>query len=788
MRNMLQTVWDRRKAKSYGIGFIVSSFIFVLLLTCFFQKSANAAETGISVKEINYLESTITLQVNSGDTKVYFSDSSKKVWEEIPGTINSANQITMDISWVSASKNYVMNFKGNSSTKITSVTIPKQVTNFTATFKKSKGTITFKNAGTRTIEWRKSGSTTWNIVNTDTISKEVSYLYNHGAMVYFRLAPVNGTDASNVGFRASKEASLTIPKRTNAPSVSIDGSTFSIAVKKGMAYRTVDSDGVTSDWNSVTTNTSLLLKNIASKALYTGAAQEEVTLQFRTNATSSSQVSNIATLTVPVQEGPPSESTYGISLTYTSSSTLDLKVKSASNTVPFEYTIVEKDEALDYQTAKWKTINSGTAVNINADTAKAGSHIFVRKKSVAASSTVSFSLASKEIDISGPTGVAYPDGVKAPAVTTLVSVAGVCRSDKTSSYLTFYLNSPTSATVSSISFRDAYGIDKGTVTCKSTVAKNANSVSSSDKYIITTKITSTENLDKVTEEMLYADITLSNSDKITSTSTSGILLYLYPNTVVKNPTNDDDYTSSFERVYLSQESGDKGSFKFKLDFGTSMVADTSGVNKFTSLATAIQSIKYDGYTLAAGTDYIVEYGSYMDEENKTVSTATVTVNVKNFEASTLIDTTDKVLPLVITLNNNEVLDNCVSMKLISTATMNDIPIAWSLTEGSLKETVTSVKTNTDGTTTKVEEEVISFSLTLTIFDKNYEVGISDVTWGGTSIFGSAIITNGTATIYLSNAKINKLTTNSTDTNNIVITLSNGFVIKKGCKLTILNAS
>jgi hypothetical protein len=53
--------------------------------------------------------------------------------------------------------------------------------------------------------------------------------------------------------------------------------------------------------------------------------------------------------------------------------------------------------------------------------------------------------------------------------------------------------------------------------------------------------------------------------------------------------------------------------------------------------------------------------------------------------------------------------------------------------------------------------------------------------------GSANVTAGKATIYLSNAKINKLTTSSTDTKNIVITLSNGFVINSGCKLTIIKA-
>jgi len=790
VKNILRTAWKSKLARSYRMGRTVSIFILAIVMAGFISKRADAAEESISVKEINYLNSTITLQLNDGDTKVYFSDSTRKTWEEVPGDISSSKTITMDISWISLAKNYVMTFKANKSTGIISVTIPKQATNFKVTYNKAKGTVSFKNEGTRTIEWRKENSTTWNTVNMNTISTDLGYLCNNGATVYFRLGSTNGSGVTYVGSRVSKEVKITIPKKTTAPSASVDGSAFSISVKKRMAYRTVNSNGSTSEWTSINSSTSLLLKNVAANAMYSDAAtsRKKVTLQFRTNATSATQVSNIATVTIPAQEGPPSESAFGISITYTSASTLALQVKSASIKIPFEYIIIDSENTLDYQTAKWTTISSSTAVDINDRTAKTGSHIYVRKKSIAATDTTDFALASKEIDISGTAGVTYPEGIKTSLVTTLVSLAGVCRTDKISSYLTFNLYSPTSATVSSINFLDAYGISKGTVTCKSTVAKNYGGTGTNDKYIITTKITSTANLDKVTEEMLYADITLSNSDTITSTSAAGVLLYLYPATVLNNPVNEKDYTNSFNRVYMSNEEEDKSKFKFKLDFGTANVINTTAVNSYTTTATAIQTIKYDGYTLSKDTDYTVEYGSYVNDKDKTIATATVTVNVANVEKSSLISKTDEALPFVITLNNNEILDDDVYMKLISTATMKDIPIAWSITEGSLKETQTSTVTNPDKTTTTVTEEVISFSITLNIFDKAYGVGVSDVTWGGTSIFGSAIISNGTATIYLSNAKINKLTTDSTDTKNVVIALSNGFVIKSGCKLTILRKS
>ncbi|MDF2484942.1 MAG: hypothetical protein K0R46_1110, partial [Herbinix sp.] len=663
---------------------LTSALFLMLLLISLLSKPVKAA-TNISVKEINYQNSTITLQLNEGDTAVYFSDSTKKTWEEIPGTISSNKTITFDISWVTATKNYVLNLKGNYSTSIISVTIPKQASNFTASFNKVKGTVAFKNIGIRKVEWRKKGSTTWNVVDNNTIASELSLLYTNGATVYFRLAPVNGTGVTNIGFRPSKEVTVTIAKKASAPSVVINGSKFSIAVKKGMAYRTLNSNGTTTDWTTISSSTDLLLKNIAPSVLYNTntVTQSAITFQFRTNATSSALVSKTATVNVPVQEGPPSSDNYGIALSYTSSSTLSLQVKAANNTVPFEYTIVKEGSELNYQTAVWTAITSSTALPIDSTAAKAGSHIYVRKKSIGTTESTDFALASAVLDVTGVTGVLYPGAPAPTTLTTLITTAGVCKSGKAASHLTFSLYSATQTTVSALSFVDAYGISRGSVSIKSTVAKNPNSSSNTDKYIITTKITSTESIDAVTEELLYAKVTLANSDVITSTANVGILLYLYPKTIVHNPT-EADYTNNFKRVYLSNDSSDARTFKFRLDLGTVNVIDTTAIGKYTSTPTAINSILYDNYTLSAGTDYSVVYSSYINDDDVTVATATVTVNVANFENSSQIDITDAAAPLQINLNNNEILDEEIAITLINTATLKDIPIAWSITEGSLK--------------------------------------------------------------------------------------------------------
>lgn len=768
-------------------GFV---FFTCIMLALFSSLRINASSNGasIKVKEVNYQNSTITLQANSGDTKIYFSDSTQKKWLEVPGVLNSDKTIVMDFSWVAVSSNYEITFKGDSSTKVSSVTIPKQVTNFKATFNKVKGAMVFSNVSDRTIQWRKKGSTTWLTVDEDTLALELSYLYTNGATIYFRLAPENGSGSADAGLRASKEVSVSIPKKTAAPSIIINGSNFSIPVESGMAYRYLKEDGTTSDWTSITATRDLALSEVAAKALYSGSGkQEEVSLQFRKNASSTTQVSNITTVTIPVQEGAPSENECGISLTYTSSSTLALQVKAASSTTPFEYAIVEEDDVLDYSLTNWISITSNKEISINNNTAKEGSKIYVRKKSTDASGAVSFSLASAPLNLTGENGVCYPDPATADGLTTIITTAGVCNTSDTGKTYTFTLYSPTRTTVSSIEFKDVYGNNAGSVGIKSTVAANSDTSDSAKKYIITTKINSTEKIDANTEEALYATITLASGEVFESTKSSGVMMYLYPATVLNNPEKDDDYATEFVRLMQSNEKGDKKSFKFQLDFGKGYLYSSSEINKFTAEKVTISSIEYDGYTLTNGDDYKAEYGSYINDEGDTVMKATVTVNVDQFESEADITVRDEKEAFVIKLSNGEVLNKSVAMSLIRTATINEAPIAWSVIAGSLDETKTSSTTDSNGDTTTVTNEVITYKLTLSVFNNSYNIGVSDVTWGGTSILRSAKVSGGVITIELSNAKINKLTTTSSTTNNLVITLSNGYSITSGCKLTILDS-
>ena len=177
----------RENYKTAGYGICISLIaLFLVIGTIIVPKTATAASS-ISITDINYLKSTITLKLNDADSKAYFSDSNKREWEEVPGKVTSDKTVTMDISWISASKNYVLTFKGDASTDVVSVTIPKQVTNFKATYSKTKGTVAFTNAGSRTIQWRKKSSTNWITVDTNALTTELGYLCNNGATICFRL-------------------------------------------------------------------------------------------------------------------------------------------------------------------------------------------------------------------------------------------------------------------------------------------------------------------------------------------------------------------------------------------------------------------------------------------------------------------------------------------------------------------------------------------------------------------------------------------------------------------------
>lgn len=769
--------------------------VFAVVLVGFTVGIRVAAGSKLTITEINYENSTITFQSTAGDSKLYLSDSKKKVWEEFQFPTGS-NQLTIDISWVSVSKNYVLNFKGDKSTEVNSVTLPKQVTNFKVTYRaNSENPFSFLNDGDRTIQWRKNNTTTWMSWKDENVNETLSYLFVNGATLYFRLAPKNGKE-NDPGLRPSKEVTVKVKAKSAAPKITLNASNFTISLKNGMSYRVVNSNETVADtkenWVKVTSTRAYSLSELAPAVLYSGtdlkASGKEtvpVSIQFKTAATEKAQESKITTISIPAQEAAPSDE--GIEIAYTSSSSLKLTVSAASSRDPFEYSIVKKDEELDYSSMTWSNITTGSGILISETKAPEGSSIYIRRKANSSLGKDDFKMASDALKVAD--NITYPTAPEFQQVTNITASAGTIHKDGYQPQFT--LNSYTETKVSSITFLTKDGINMGKAECSSEVATNTNSKGEEDKFIITTTITSVAGVESSSSaigQTLYAEITLENGDKIVSEDNKGVTLKLYPaSKVVDKP--------EFKRIYQSND--DQKYFDFDLDFGTDKVNGTEA-----GAATELTKITYDNTTLTLGTcsteeeavsntqyNAMVWYDSHTDSNNKNIRRANVIIHADTFEET--IKTTNSKIPFVITLNNNEVLTDQVSMTLVETATLNEAPIAWTITERSLATEAPHNKVDENNNVTSSTVPVNDYTLTLTKADPSYDVSVSDVTWGGQSILYSASVSGGTITITLSNAKINLLSATANgvgpSTNNIVIKLSNGFTISKGCKLTILQA-
>ena len=105
---------DKREFQGRLLQAVMAVAVFIAFLIFAEGIAAQAAES-LSVEEINYYNSTITLRLGANDTKVFLSNATQKKWEYIPAVIetkNGSKTAVMDISWVSVSSNFVLSFKG----------------------------------------------------------------------------------------------------------------------------------------------------------------------------------------------------------------------------------------------------------------------------------------------------------------------------------------------------------------------------------------------------------------------------------------------------------------------------------------------------------------------------------------------------------------------------------------------------------------------------------------------------------------------------------------------------
>ena len=801
--------------------------VFVAVMLFVGAVKAQAAQS-VSVKEVNYGDSTITVQLGASDNLLLISDSKKKKWEAIPIDKASDNTVTMDISWVSLTKDYTLSLKGDISTEPVSIVIPKQSAALRATYNTATGRISFSGE-TGAVEWRKKESIDWaDIPSDDAFKTMLDSMCTYGATVVFRTKGVNGTSVTNPGRRPGKEVLVSVPKKIAAPNIKIDDSTLTVAVNSDMQYRMADSKGnpITTEWTNISRDENMPLQQLASASMVNaqGSNTTEVTyIQFRTKATASKQVSNIKTIEVPAQADLDLSQKNSITISYTSSTSFEINVPFAGTQTPYEYCIIntsDQEDGItidDVEELTWRIINSTTPVPISRDKNKAdeGSLIYVRKKAVGTFGESGYELASPPY-LAGI--VNYPGEVStgAAGITWLSTVAGNCNGNNPEGYLTFNLYSPTNSLISEIKFVDYVSIGTTRETLKRssgdfrcTVSTNSEPAATDDtRYIISTTITSTAGLDRFADEAgtrkMLAYITLDNStESFKSTPDKGIGLYIIPSSKVNNPsgatkrgdmieiaqklgwsdynpdTDELAYTRDFERITGSIN--DASDFRIKLDLGTRKIP-SAVPGEFTSDNVNVSKIIAGSNEFTEGEGFTVEYADTTNAYNEETAIAVIRVNTTFME--NMITARNTPVEVAIVLNNGETISNAASIIFRETAGIVGGPYSWTIIEGKLTEKDTSTTTN-DGGTTVTETVHVDKSIALKVFRNDYSVSLLSVKWGTYDVCDNINMVGADITLDLSNSLINRITVgDTTKTENLTFTFDNGFVLKSGFSLTI----
>lgn len=345
---------------------ILFSFIAVVLFTFAGIGTVWAGtEDSVSVTSIDYDHLTLTVQGN-GDEAYFFSDSRQKKWEKVVGSEENG-AVTMDISWIPVTKNYVLALKGDKSTKPVMVTLPKYNTAFKVVYDKETGQVTsYKGIDSykgNEIQWRVKGTTIWHEAgikdddgNIYGLKDELDPYINEMAAVtvYFRTKQQkgNGTDA---GQRPSKEATVTIAKKTAAPAVTLNGSSMYLSVPAGVEYRVVGTSWPKDTEPTKTKETKLLSDFNLSIPKTTDANAEAYVAEFRKAATAKAQVSASKFIYVNPQQSAEEVGLKENTKKLLSPTKVEVRVPLAEGfkDLAYEYTVSENEPDV---TSKWVTM------------------------------------------------------------------------------------------------------------------------------------------------------------------------------------------------------------------------------------------------------------------------------------------------------------------------------------------------------------------------------------------------------------------------------------------------
>lgn len=384
----------RMKNKLKRTGYFIPIILLLLFLIGYLPVQTAEADTAsvVSIGMIDYEELTIQIFSNNNPI-VYYSDDNTK-WTEVEGAYDaSSGAYIMDISWVSGTGDATLYFKGDVNSRIISVTIPMQNSDFLVLYDKAEECFTFTGADdSDAFEWRKTTDYNWTKVSLDdttasyhTFLAAIEAFRVKGAKIILRLPQVTGS-AVNSGSRPSKEITVTISPRASAPSVNVNSSKLTLNTTTSMEYY----DPSTDTW--IECSKAMPLEEISPQVLYENGAQD-VALMIRTAATENAPYSKTAYLKIKGQAGAPviGGNTDDVSY-YFVNSKLVLVFNKASVTDVYEYSIVKPENDFDFSSARWTSVNNTKPLTLSSITAPSGCTVYVRKKGTDANTTKNISL------------------------------------------------------------------------------------------------------------------------------------------------------------------------------------------------------------------------------------------------------------------------------------------------------------------------------------------------------------------------------------------------------------
>ena len=367
---------------------------------------ASAADTSttapaareVSVTEINY--DNLTMTVDMGGNSILYYSKDDKTWYEMEGSDMTASTRAegtkvMDIAWMTTTKDTSIYLKGDKNKRSVEVTIPKQNTALKVKFDKAEGTLEFENEETTVFQWRKSTDYNWNTAPIGESAKtdgatttmtwaqfleELEALRIKGGKIVVKTPGKNGVienGSLNVGVRPSKEVTVTISKRSNAPGTSLNVKKLTLNTTTKQEYSTNNEE----TWKDC--SKTMKLKEVLPQ-VFEG---QDGTIKIRTQATDKAGYSKTLTLVVKGQEAAPTGDMTGGYVEENSKTTkFVIQFPKATKTTPYEYMIVKPGATFD-ETKTWKSVTKDKVIKLSKTAAPDGSTIYYRKKGIAANKT-----------------------------------------------------------------------------------------------------------------------------------------------------------------------------------------------------------------------------------------------------------------------------------------------------------------------------------------------------------------------------------------------------------------